>query len=664
MGPDGMPQAMAKALLNDYGRSRATIELQCKTTADARQSLLFAPVWVDNKQPLFVWSGFLAPYRTGAISNTEMLLHGDVWDEGRIRSAQEQIDQLVEFIGDLWASNKQKKVTEQLLGPMRQLARMTQYDTDVLLKQSLEMLQGFQFVGIAKKIDGDRYQVVQVAGSGSAAALLQREFYIGEGLLGRVAATGKGEYLEDASDYLSLGVLSVLAESLQRLFCYPVRSKGESQILFFGGGSETAEPPFSELLPWLAQMYGRYLGLVEDRTELESKAHHSLIRLSTLLDISRYLMMDDIGTRNILYVLVDMSLSIAEGGFAAVLYKNNPGSDQFSLFSRGLPAELSRGYSQELTACYFQPGASGPEFKQPVIRDSAVLGLVLEAPLQPYKQLKGVLSVKLTTEQHYESIKPFFYGFTIVASMALQKADEQSERRDQTIMALNRAVARWDQEAYSYTLQLGELATSFADSLDLTDEVKWSMRNACLLQPYSAEFVAEQGIGAETVTILREAERLKRGEAIGTVKVASSSAITAAQALHLVRLHLEQKDACIAGIDPSLVPLSLQHAFQHFLHSSKVVEQQFVLPGPSAVKPTVSQDDRIKLLPLLTAREMEVLELIGQGHSNKEIAKALFISEHTVKNHISNMFHKLELTDRNQAVALLYEWRYTHASES
>lgn len=51
----------------------------------------------------------------------------------------------------------------------------------------------------------------------------------------------------------------------------------------------------------------------------------------------------------------------------------------------------------------------------------------------------------------------------------------------------------------------------------------------------------------------------------------------------------------------------------------------------------------------LTEREIEVIRTIADGMSNKEIASALFISEKTVKNHISNIFKKLDINDRTQA---------------
>ena len=60
-----------------------------------------------------------------------------------------------------------------------------------------------------------------------------------------------------------------------------------------------------------------------------------------------------------------------------------------------------------------------------------------------------------------------------------------------------------------------------------------------------------------------------------------------------------------------------------------------------------------KAKPLLTKREREVFELLVQDKTTKEIAGLLFISEKTVRNHISNVMQKLGVKGRSQAVVEL-----------
>jgi len=77
-----------------------------------------------------------------------------------------------------------------------------------------------------------------------------------------------------------------------------------------------------------------------------------------------------------------------------------------------------------------------------------------------------------------------------------------------------------------------------------------------------------------------------------------------------------------------------------------------VLPKPLVERlldePTVSVEE---LSEPLTARESEVLDLLGHGLSNKMIARELHISEHTVKFHISSLYSKLGVSNRTEAVS-------------
>ncbi len=79
-----------------------------------------------------------------------------------------------------------------------------------------------------------------------------------------------------------------------------------------------------------------------------------------------------------------------------------------------------------------------------------------------------------------------------------------------------------------------------------------------------------------------------------------------------------------------------------------VVVKEVLLPAPSSF--TLNE---VKLRELgITRRELEILELIANGLSNREIAEKLFVSENTVKTHSSRLFDKLSARRRTQAVQL------------
>jgi len=84
-----------------------------------------------------------------------------------------------------------------------------------------------------------------------------------------------------------------------------------------------------------------------------------------------------------------------------------------------------------------------------------------------------------------------------------------------------------------------------------------------------------------------------------------------------------------------------------------VVVREVMVPAPSEF---VRDDSKLESLGI-TPRELEILELIAAGLSNKEIAERVYVSENTVKTHSSRVFDKLGARRRTQAVQLGKELR-------
>ncbi|WP_126974181.1 helix-turn-helix transcriptional regulator [Gynurincola endophyticus] len=77
-----------------------------------------------------------------------------------------------------------------------------------------------------------------------------------------------------------------------------------------------------------------------------------------------------------------------------------------------------------------------------------------------------------------------------------------------------------------------------------------------------------------------------------------------------------------------------------------VVEKEIYVPAPSELTVNTKELEKLNL----STREYEVLQLLVIGHSNADIAAALYLSLSTIKTHVSNIFLKMDVKSRTQAI--------------
>ncbi len=100
----------------------------------------------------------------------------------------------------------------------------------------------------------------------------------------------------------------------------------------------------------------------------------------------------------------------------------------------------------------------------------------------------------------------------------------------------------------------------------------------------------------------------------------------------------------VAGGDALISPRLTRRLIEAFVSSSSTAGADDLPPGAARAS-----------LEILTAREREVLALVGRGHSNGEIAERLVLSPLTAKTHVAKLFAKLGARDRAQLVVTAYE---------
>ena len=123
-------------------------------------------------------------------------------------------------------------------------------------------------------------------------------------------------------------------------------------------------------------------------------------------------------------------------------------------------------------------------------------------------------------------------------------------------------------------------------------------------------------------------------------------------------LELAEPEGCILSFveeGPAIIPLLQAVAAQATTPDRlKTYARELLAAFPAADRAAVSPAPPVagdQLIEPLSKRELEILQLIGEGCSNQEIADRLVITLHTVKKHSSNIFAKLGVTSRTQAVA-------------
>ncbi|MGP4105699.1 LuxR C-terminal-related transcriptional regulator [Virgibacillus sp. L01] len=534
----------------------------------------------------------------------------------------------------------------------------SEIETGSLLKKFLDKRNDLDFMGLAERRDDETYSITHIAGE-TAQQLINAEFSEGEGFLGRVLITGNNEYWENIKNDPRSYFFNKYQFHPASFYCFPITKHDGSLALFFGGNM--TRNTFSAELE-----YAKTLAIILEKSLLtgnltdENTQQHQ--RLSSLVEICK-MMVTRPEYKRIIYILVDISLSLVEGPFSCMVLKDSA-SGKMKLVSRGAHNENMGGYAQDVINRYYnnaQKVSTNVELKNSS-DETSWEHPVIECPLFYKDDLLGVLCVGTNSmaQTRLNDDMKFLQTLSIIGGVSLQLAQNQdSGKENKQIHSLYQATGQFDIEAFVKAKKASQLAGEFTAKLGLSSWNVDELINSCLLYNYDPAFIRELIPDNRVASIVEDANDLMEGKSADQWDEVSLES----QSLALILTYLKYNNLeTIKSLTTK--PSEIITKFIAFIHDGQLIEEEVPSIAKLQSKGKIeSIEQTIKELKI-SPREQEVLDLVIQGLNNREIGEKLYISGHTVKNHVTRIFQKLDVSDRAHAISKVYRLRYEQSHSS
>jgi len=556
------------------------------------------------------------------------------------KSLIEKIKILSQTISTLFEYEQHEHHCRELVNGIYRVSELADQNHSIsdLLLQFMKMKHDLEFIGFAEKSD-EECMVSHILGDKDYTSILGSTFIIGEGFLGHVMASGMICKWNNILNDLRTRFFTRHNIHPQALVCYPVCKDHEIIGVLFAGTSQKSE--IDPLTIEIGKIIVNILRSFLNQKEMFATMNLQLQRLNAVNEICQ-LMNRAKDVNKIAFMLVDMSLNMIQANFSAItLFDLDATSDKVRIVSRGLTREQSEQYGKLLFKEYqlnwnVHSGEIGQIKAE--IRKLEWGATVIECPIYNEKLL-GVLSVE--SVECDEDSKVILLSLASIGAVAMHLIQEQLKQRDIKVACLHEAVAQWDKFAYEFSKNLREMALRFCEYIGLSQVERTNVEHAALLSVYHPDVLV--GIlqnDHEIYRIIDDYYHL-HNDKVQETKGNGQAYHLGGQILRIASEYLIKNEKKI--LMDVHVDLELRQKFNSFILQSEVIDQQVAI-----------NDQEYQDIAELSKREQEVLRLIVQGLNNKQIASKLFISEHTVKNHITNIFSKLNIKDRAGVIAYYY----------
>ncbi|ANF95157.1 hypothetical protein AR543_03305 [Paenibacillus bovis] len=645
---------------------------------------LIAPVSVDQSDTgMYVWGGILIQQGTlqsiithpnyvqpesGAPADFIELMRSWIQNTGEISPDQEifKREKITKFAKALSlilkSSFKENRltqrlnalnetlITEQSIGnPIEEITRA------VLASSDLADVFGF-----ALKTAPGKYTIMNSMGMNSG-TLGGSTFHEGEGFLGQAVLSPQSSRWRDISrDPRNHFFQQNGLDSVYEVQCFPIRYENEVYGLLFGlsfkeRSTPSINPQFEETM---ISLMGWYIGNHITYEKMEKQ----LQRFKPLIELSRMIIsVQDI--QRVMFMLVDMSLNLVWNPSASIVVHRSSEDGKIQMVARGMQSPKGETYAKDIARRYLdnsdKPAASS------FINPTTPFSLMLEYPIVYADRTRAVLCVAVSNEQEGEECREILSALAMMGSVVMKSVHDRQQylsNSNRFAHILHEAIREWNVAHYQLTADAQKIVQEFAMWGGISKEEADVIGRACLMSCTDPSMLRSfPHLFQQEAEMIEDYKHIHDDQSIlGTGSYSKGGQIMAlAFAIATAGDHDMRvvNDLQINGVDQGLVS-----QFRLFVLSRHTLQTEINLveeKAPAAKALTAEGAEGRGLDAIvkqfgLSPREKEVLELVVKASSNKEIAATLFISEHTVKNHLTNIFNKMGVTDRAQAIAAVF----------
>ena len=434
-------------------------------------------------------------------------------------------------------------------------------------------------------------------------------------------------------------------ESLQLLVVYPLMEDNcVIGFMFFGSYKKIA---FSQRLLVYAEIISQqFLKKLLIKNMLIQK-DKDIIRQNAISQFSTIMinLNDPLSTLNLIAELAHRQINSVN---TAIIL--NQEYCQFSESFLGIEENnsivTSSKYIEDIKERFFNKHALRPSYFETAEEN------IIECPIYIQDNVFGVLCVSIVNSSTIKMDEAFLQSLTTVGGIILE---QQLSKLYQAVSInpysfLNQIVKDWNNNLYQLNLSIKQISKSFALEIQLNQEEISLIEKISDVCGYSLEFLEAFIIEKTVLKVLNEYHMIMSMSIENENKPPMLS--TASQIVALVSFYLRTNKGVYEFNKPELIDYPLYKNFSEFI--SKNIELINKITNNEELVPEIEKMNNTDF-GMLTKREQEIAELILKGCNNKEISQTLYISIHTVKNHVTNIFKKIGVSERSEMFSLIFQ---------